>query len=219
MKSRLFLAAAFCVSTPFAAQGTVLSFDIAGLSDFQNINQAYGDNVTDAVMGGFSYGALHGFTPDVTVTYGNSDPALWSTGYGTLSNVLFEDADGTGVLNVTLLGAANIMVSLHSFDLAAYTTTFSSDPLITSVKIFDGTNTELFSSLNQSISRTTSTPFTFGTPLVASSLRIEVDARNLGGLNDDIAIDNIAFSQTLVPEPSTSVMALAGLALLARRRR
>jgi hypothetical protein len=197
----------------------VLTFDVTGISNFQPVNQAYGDNVTAVAMGAFSYGADHGFTPDITVSYGDTNPALWTTGYGTLSNVLFEDQDFTGVLNVNLLAAANYEVKLHSFDLAAFTTVFSTDPVITSVRIFDAANVELFSVFSLSVSRATFTPFMFSTPLQASSLRIEVDARNLTNLNDDIAIDNIAFSQALAPEPSTSVTLLAGLILLVRRRK
>lgn len=202
-----------------SARATVFTFDIAGLTDFQDVDQTYGDNVTSATMGAFSYGSAEGFTPNVTVAYGNTMPALWTTGYGNLSNVLFEDEDGTGVLNITLTAAPGFFVSLHSFDLATYTTTFGADPTIASVKVFDSTDTAVFTLSNPVISRTTRTMLTFG-PLSDTALRIEVDARNLGNNNDDISVDNITISQyTAVPEPATLVWAGSALALFALARR
>ncbi len=52
--------------TPVLAHATVLTFDVdPPLANFENINQAYGDNVTATTMpGNFQYGvAGEGFTP------------------------------------------------------------------------------------------------------------------------------------------------------------
>ena len=48
---------------------------------------------------------------------------------------------------------------------------------------------------NQSVSRTTFTPFEFNPVLSDFQLTIRVDARNLGDANDDIGLDNLRFSQ------------------------
>lgn len=82
---------------------TELTFDITGFSNFSNMSQDYGDNVTAATMGDFSYGSEGGFTPNVDVSYGPNEaaPTFWTTGYGDLENILFEDVDNLGVLEVT----------------------------------------------------------------------------------------------------------------------
>ncbi|MBX3096287.1 MAG: PEP-CTERM sorting domain-containing protein [Fimbriimonadaceae bacterium] len=203
-----------------ASQATILTFDIDGISNFQNMNQAYGDNVTATTMGGFHYGVgAEGFTPNVSAQYGTGDPALWTTGYGDMTNVLFEDQDNAGILTITLSAGAGIDVVLYSFDLAAYTSAFSSDPTVQSITVTDASNNALFSQTNGTVSKTTRTAFDFtSSPLVASSLKITVDARNLGSLNDDIAADNIVFGEQAVPEPATLVALGLGALLLRRRR-
>ncbi|HKS37006.1 MAG TPA: Ig-like domain-containing protein, partial [Verrucomicrobiae bacterium] len=70
-----------------ALRPTVLTFDITGIADHQNVNQNYGDRVTNNVMGPFRYGGVNPLTPNVTVGYGTIVPALWTTGYGSLTNV------------------------------------------------------------------------------------------------------------------------------------
>ena len=185
---------------------TVLTFDIAGITNFQAAPQGYGDNVTSSSMGSFSYGSAQGFTPNLTVSYGNTTPALWTTGYGDLTNIAFEDADGSGILNITLTSAATgVQARLHSFDLAAFTANFASDPTINSVTVYDGANAVLFAQNNVTIARTGHTSFVFDPPLIGATLRIEVNALNLGGRNDDIAADNITFSQVGSPPSGTPV--------------
>ena len=174
---------------------TELTFDIGGIGDAQNVNPDYGDGVTNHVMGGFAYGGANPFTPNVTVDYGSTDPALWTTGYGTLTNVLFEDQDGSGVLTITLTADTGFLVNLHRFDLAAYAASFASDPVVTAVQVLNEDGTAIFAATNQAVSRTAFTPIEFTPALSDNVLTIRVDARNLGSLNDDIAVDNIRFSQ------------------------
>jgi len=102
------------------SNASVLTFDIDPISNFLNIDQDYGDNITATTIGGFSYGADEGFTPNVNVSYGDSDPALWTTGYGDLTNVLFEDADNSGILEITFTADPGYAVSLHGFELASF---------------------------------------------------------------------------------------------------
>ncbi len=174
---------------------TVLTFDIVGIANAQNINQNYGDRVTNNVSGNFSYGGTNPFTPNVTVAYGNSDPALWTTGYGNLTNVLIEDQDSSGVLTVTFAADTGFVVNLHHFDLAAFTTAFASDPTVSVVEVLNAEGTALYSVTNLLVSRNAHTGLDFTPALSDATLTIRVDARNLGSLNDDIGIDNIRFSQ------------------------
>ncbi len=200
---------------------TILTFDISGISNHQSINQGYGDAVTATTMGGFGYGVgAEGFTPDVQATYGTQQPALWTTGYGNLTNILFEDQDGSGILTVTLTAAAGFNVALYGFDLSAYGAVFTSDPTVQRIEVTDGDSNSLYLLSNSTVSETTRTSLDFSlNPLIANSLTIAIDARNLGGLNDDIAIDNIRFGQQPVPEPATLATVALGLAAIARKRR
>lgn len=216
-----FLLAIGLVGGAAFAPATVLTFDITGISNFQNMNQGYGDNVTSTSAGSFSYGVgAEGFTPNVTAQYGTLDPALWTTGYGDLANVLFEDQDASGILTITFTADAGYNAVLHGFDLAAYTTAFSNDPTVQSITVTDGGANTYYSQTNGVVSRTGHTGYDFSAnPIAGSVLKISIDARNLGSLNDDIAIDNIRFSQQAVPEPATMAALGLGLAAMIRRKR
>ncbi len=205
-----------------AAGATILTFDQGTVFNFQVVSQDYGDDVEATLEATFGYGVgAEGFTPNIQLSYGNSLPGnsqLWTTGYGDLTNILFEDADFTGVLEVTLTADTGFLVELFEFDLAAFSSAFVSDPTIDAVTITDGTST-LFQQLSATVSRTTHTTFDFtAAPLTAGTILIQIDARNLGSLNDDIGIDNIRFGQ-VVPEPSTALIFATGLIGLAVRRR
>ena len=172
-----------------------LTFDIDGIRDFQRVPQAYGDRVTNAVQDGFRYGGTNPSAPRVTAEYGAVAPALWREGYGSLSRVLFEDADSVGVLRLTLRGDPGFAASLHRFDLAAFTPTFADDPTVALVQVLGASNQVLFGQTNVIVSRTAFTRITFPTPLTDRVLTIVVDSRNLGSLNDDIAMDNVQFRE------------------------
>lgn len=217
---------AACVSLAPAGLATTLTFDIDGISNFQDISDDYGDRVAAAndPANGFSYGiGAEGTTPNVVVTYtgpGSPDPSLWLTGYGDLTNILFENTDNDGKLDVVLTADPGYAVELLGFDMAAFSSAFTADPSINAVRV-TGPGGVLFESLNAVISETTRTTFDFtASPLQGSAITLSFDSANLGGLSDDIAFDNIRFGQVVVPEPATLVVAgLGGLALLGRRRR
>jgi hypothetical protein len=184
------------VFTYAEARASVLTFDLTGISNNQIVNSAYGDNITAATVGSFSYGFAQGFTPNVTVDYGPLSPKLWTTQFGDLANVLISSSPDPNLLIVTFTAANGFSVRLHSFDLAGWTPGFSFDPTINSVKVFDGNNNVLFTQTNPTVSITSHTPFTFGTPLAAQVLKVQIDALNID--SDDIGIDNIIVSQSSI---------------------
>lgn len=203
------------VLTPTEAHASTLIFDISGIPD-GILNQAYGDNITAAEVGSFSYGVARGFTPDVTVDYGPASPQLWTTGFGDLTNGLSSSLPDPNLLTLTFTAAYGFNVSLYTFDLAG-SSSFGLNPIINSVTIFDGDNNVLFSQTNAEISISSHTSFTFGTPLTAQVLKVKIDALNTD--SDDIGIDNVTFSQVQVPEPSSVLLIASGIVFLGVTRR
>jgi hypothetical protein len=186
------------------ARGLVLTFDPVSMN-FEHVNQDYGDRVTMTPQNGLSYGTDGGFTPNIVVDYGilpTAIPSYWQVGYGDLVNVLYEDQDGYGYLEVTFTADSNWDVQVSGFDMAAYALV---NP-INSVTVRDGYDTVLFSQTDVLIPATGHLAFTFDPPLQGHILIVAFDAHNLGTLSDDICIDNIEFSQTsdlLAVETST----------------
>jgi hypothetical protein len=182
-----------------ASHATVLTFDPVNMN-FEHVSQDYGDRVTMTPQNGFEYGTDAGFTPNVEVDYGllpTAIPALWTTGYGDLTNVLYEDQDGYGYLEITLTADPLWNVQLHGFDMAAY----SNVNPINSVTVRDGVGTVLFNQNNVSITASGHDSFTFDPPLQAATIVIAIDTHNLGTVSDNISIDNITFGQLSVPLP------------------
>jgi hypothetical protein len=194
-----------------SASATVLTFDFGG-----GFSPNYGDNVSSLTFGGSgSYGAAGGFTPNVVTDYLGS-VGNWPSGYGNLTNIIYE-VDSGGIMNVKLLADPGYAVSLDSFNLAAFGTNYS----INSVQVLDTNSSALYSASNVLISSSTFTDFDFSSsPLVSPSLTIRFDASNLGFDGDNIALDNVQFSQLLVPEPQSIALAiLAGLSFIFLRRK
>jgi hypothetical protein len=179
---------------------TVLLFEPAA-ADRSVVPQSYGDRVTNTSQGGFRYGSAGGFTPNVTVVYGPvaADVARWGEGYGDLRNVIYREEEGAGVLEVKLTADPGFDVGLRAFDLAGYQ---RSDHVINSVTVRDAAGKTLFSRTQVKVEGDAVGPqhstFAFAAPLTSSALVIRVDSRNLGALGDDVGMDNICFSQSVV---------------------
>ena len=114
-----YIGLAFLLGGPQAALASILTFDQdPPITNFERVDQAYGDRVTSTTMpGNFLYGeAGEGFTPNVVVDYGptGSLPSLWTTGYADLVNALFEDQDGFGVLEVSFTADPGFNVNIYS---------------------------------------------------------------------------------------------------------
>ena len=196
------LACAIGTATP--ANATELIFEPTNVN-FQPVDQAYGDRVVATAQDGFLYGAAGGATPNVTVSYGppeNTVPEQWTVGYGDLAGVLFDDQDSWGRLEIALATDAGWLVSLSGFDMAAWRV----GGAIRSLRVWNGAGELLFDESDVDIPSTGHVHFGFDPPLTARWLTIGFDAGNLGGLSDNIGIDNIEFSQVESPtavEPGT----------------
>lgn len=227
----LFIAAAALALMPAAASATVLTFNVqGGVSNFENMHQTYGDNVAGSPDAfGHSYGVgAEGYTPNVMVSYGTpgEDPALWTTGYGDLTNIHFNDADGDTTFTLRFTASVGYLVDLYSFDLASF---LSGGQTIQGLTVRDvGSNTLLHSQGSTFITGTTHNSISFANALSANDLELVINLTGLGGVSDDIGIDNIRFGQQLaaaaVPEPSAWAMMIvgffgAGAVLRGERRR
>ena len=205
-----------------ASADVVLTFDQDGISNFAPIDKDYGDRVVSSPdSNGHAYDLVPAselFTPNVEVEYsaGGSGLALWTTGYGDLTNVLFADNFATE-LKIELTADSGFEVGLSGFDLAA----FGSDLAVGDIEVLDGSDNVLWSAgPTTTLSSTTRNSFdTSG--IFADSLSIVIDLDGLGGNADSAGIDNIQFSQrSAVPEPTGASILLLGLiGLISRRQR
>jgi hypothetical protein len=201
----------------------VLTFDQSGASNFTSIDQDYGDRVVASPdANGHVYDIVPDvnlLTPNVEVAYnaGGVGIALWTSGgYGDLDTVIFA-GDFATELEIDFTADAGFEVGLAGFDLAA----FSSSQTIQGVEVTDGDDNVLFSVGSTLISGVNRNSFdTSG--IFADSLTIAVDLTGLGSGADNIAIDNIQFSQrpiSAIPEPASASIVLLGLIGLASRRK
>ena len=214
--------AAFCAAMLVGSQAgaTVLTFDIAGAANSSEMPQAYGDNVTATTMGGFSYGAAGGFTPNVAVSYASDVNGIlnfWSTGYNDLFNVVENEADGQTGYRIEFIAQAGFNVVLDSLNMGNWGSAIT----VPGLSVADGSGTVLFSATNIALPAN-STPsslfFDFG-GISANKLVLHVNTSGLGVNSDNVGLDNIQFSQsTAVPVPAAAwlfgsgLFALAGLA-------
>ena len=194
------------------AYATVLLFEPAGVNG-ADVSQDYGDRVTSTDQGGFIYGDVGGFTPNVTVAYGPDPTQIhrWGAEFGDLQNVIYNDEDLVGIVEITLTADANLQVTLDSFDLAGWS---NADYTIDSVQVLDATGGPLFSDTDVLIQGDFDGPrhtsFVFDPPLISQEMTIRFDASNLGNGSDNIGIDNITFGQVgfglTAPDPGGADM-------------
>jgi hypothetical protein len=231
MKKILSLGAVIALGAAAPVSATILTFDVAGgVSNFKPLVQTYGDNVVASPDGnGHSYAfGSEGATPNVTIQYGTPGeaPALWTTGYGDLTNIYFNDADGDTTFTTTFTADAGFLVDLYSFELASF---LSAGQTIMGLTVTDlDTMNVLYSQGSTALpgSGQGHLDIDFGSPLSANRLALVIDLTGLGGVSDDIGMDNIRFGQRLetvgaVPEPASWAMMIAGFGLTggAMRRR
>ena len=197
--------------------GTVLTFDHNPTVRFERIKQTYGDRVVATPdANGHQYLIVDdgfGTTPNVELEYGGPLPSIWTSGYGDLVNVLFNDQDGDDELSIALLADPGFEVGLFGFDLASFS---SGGQTIAGFEIRDlAADTPLLTQGTTLVSGTTRNSYDFGGGLFAAAIGIRIDLTGLGTLSDNIAIDNIYFAQTGVsPIPLPAAFWLFASALL-----
>ena len=222
--SRFTLAFALLTSLVSLANAQVtLNFDQSGgVIDSILIDQTYGDRVVSSPdSNGHTYDGItpdSSTTPNVEVSYTAVDPNLWTTGYGDLTNVYYDETDFSDGFSLTLTADAGFEVGLFGFDAAA----FFGDEIAPEVAITDGNGNVLWSQTNAEIDSTTHTSFDFVDGIFANSLSIEIDLTGLGASSDNIGIDNVSFVQqtAAVPEPSSLLIIwITGIGVASIRRR
>jgi len=200
-----------------APASTILTFDVSGgVTNFIPVPEDYGDNVAGSPQAGHSYGFVDdglGFTPDVVAAYGTPGelPRLWTTGYGDLSGVYFNDQDSDTTLTLILTAGAGFDAVLFGFDLASYS---AGGQILPGFEILDGGGGSLFSQGSTFVPGSTSgghTTVDLGPDgISASTLQLVFDLTGLGMTSDNVGVDNVVFAQ-VVPEPGTAALLGTGL--------
>ena len=214
------LCASYLLSSAYA---TVLTFDNVDPNNApfngQPIPFDYGDRVdaSGADSGGrISFDLTHGATPNVAVqmfTANYSDwsqstnLSVWGSNYADLTDVAYHSF-GQGARFI-FTADSQYYVRLHSFQMGGY---YINQTLPFLQVLVD--NNPVFTQTNIVISGRTANTFSFDPNVVKGSV-IEIRF----GSNFNVGIDNIGFSQELIPEPASLTLLGAGLAGLALRRR
>ncbi len=215
--------AALLVWQPLNA-GTVLTFDHNPLGNFVRIDQNYGDRVTNSPDAfGHQYSIVDdgfGPTPNIEVRYGGVLPTIWTTGYGDLVNLLFNDQDGDTTLSLTLTADPGFKVGLFGFDLASFT---GAGQTIPGIQVRNAANNSvLFSRGTTFVTGASHNDIDFAGGLFASAIDIDIDLTGLGSVSDNIGIDNVYFTQVVIPLPAAIWLfgsGLLGLVGIARRKK
>ena len=183
----------FCLA--LAAEGqVVLTFDQSGIGNGSGIDQAYGDRVVISPdTNGHEYG-IGGLstTENIEASYNASEPKLWTSGYGDLTNVYYDEVDFSTAFSLTLRADKGFDVNLIGFDVAAFG---GSDITVEKIEIKDAADNLLWSQDSALISGSTHTSFDFAQGISANCVTIEIDLTGLGGASDNIGIDNVSFLQ------------------------
>jgi len=210
-----------CLLLSIPAHATVLTFDIAGATNPSTMPQSYGDAVTATNMGSFSYGALGGFTPNVSVSYESATGGelnFWSTGYNDLVNVLENEADGEIGYSITFTADPGFRVVLESLDMGNWGAAIT----VPGMEIKNGSGSTLANYPSILLADSATQSHASFTPSVqGQTLVLHVDTTGLSTNSDNVGLDNIQFSQVVVPEPAAACLvatALLGLLPLRSRR-
>lgn len=207
----------------------ILTFDLNPTNNAALIPQDYGDRVTASPdSNGYSYNIvddnLPGGTPNVLVEYGSNNPGVagpgvWTSGYGDLTNIYFNDADADDAVQILFSADPGFEVGLFSFEMAAFG---SDDLMVAGLEVRNGEGDILWSmGATTIVSGNAHNTFDLGAGVFGSALILDIDLTGLGFLSDNIGIDNVQFGQRggAVPEPGSATLLLLGTGLMSLRRR
>jgi hypothetical protein len=196
---------ALCASIATFSFGTVLTFDNANVGLFNSIPTNYGSRVnasgTDE-SGSINFDLTLGATPNIavqmyTASYGdntwNQLYALfrWASGYANLTSVAYHGFNEGA--RIVLTADAGYQVCLHQFQMGGYAPSDHTLPFLQ--VLVDGN--PVYTQTNVLISGTTANTFAFD-PNAVKGRVIEIRFGN----NNNVAIDNIAFSQSGCENPA-----------------
>lgn len=209
-----------------AASAVFATAGYATVIDFENLTfipDDYADRVNDS---GFDsqnrggYNLTFGATPNVQVrmfsanyqngTWDRLGPLFrWGSNYANLTNVAYHSPSNQGARFI-FTADSEYYVRLHGFQMGGWPNTNRTLPFLQ--VLVDGN--PVFTQQNITISGSTANTFTFDPNVVKGGV---IEIRFGGDWN--VGIDNIGFSQELIPEPASLLALGAGLAGLVRLRR
>ena len=183
------------------ACATVLTFDV-GTPPPVALPQNYGDRVTAATMGSYSYMRSGGFTPNVVVQFLGDQPSLWDSGFNNLVNVWENGLDNDSELGAMFTADPGYLVRILGFDMGNW----AEEVTLYEVSVRDANDVPLFSQTSVVVpdaSNPGPLHFDFGPGIAGRTLILRVDAGPSGGSSDNIALDNVKFGQSLAPRVAT----------------
>ncbi|MEM6315095.1 MAG: PEP-CTERM sorting domain-containing protein [Planctomycetota bacterium] len=210
------MATGYASATELTFDGT--AFDNTGGT--QLIPQAYGDRVTSTTVGAFEYGPEGGFTPNVEVSYstsGGNELEYAESFFGTLVGVAFNPDPNGEFFEINFQADPGFEVALSSLNIAK----FGGPNTLTDIIVTDGDDTELlrFGSVSFATGSNERNFFldaNFDPALQAPELTVRV-VTSLESIQ--WGVDNITFSQVVIPEPSSALLLAVGGLVLRRCRR
>ncbi len=204
-----------------ASQATILTFraNTGGSLPAGAVTGApwYGDRVNALTVGSYSYGVgSEGFTPNVDVRYSGdrSTPTPYSTGYGTLSTVLWGNSNSgaTDVNRTTISFTADAGYDVRILGFKAADWSNSLQGVTRNLWITNGSTT--IWSYAGSIDHVTFNEFDLsGLNVSGSTLTLNFDHGWHTGITD------VIFAQSAVPEPASMLALGLGAVALVRKRR
>jgi hypothetical protein len=229
-----------------SAEATILTFNIRNAANtspapdgfLTTTLSGYGDNVstTTQAVGGltYNYNISNGTTPDITVDYAVSAQVAANGGYfkyygndGFSPENAFMHDPSTPVADrhfyITLTPATGQGVTLNSFQVYGYRTSVT-HTINWSVRAGTISGTILDSGSVTTTGSVTNPPLSTVTPAATVySQVIVLDLHHSAGGAGALFFDNLSFSQTAVPEPTSyfliSVGSLAFARVVRRRRK
>ena len=214
---RAFWATLSAFAVVISAQATVIEFTRSFTPG--SIPYDYASRVNSSgfdVGGRGSFNLTHGATPNIAVTMFTADASrnqvtnlfLWGSGYGSLVDVAFHSSGAYAVIRFSADSA--YWARLHGFKMAGWPNQNRTLPLL-EIRV---DNTVVFSQSNVAITGTGFNHFTFD-PTVYKGGEVEI----FFGNDWNVGIDDIEFSQELIPEPASLLVLGTGIVGLIRLRR